>query len=236
MKVQTPLIIGLAAIMTPLILKDLSGLEAPKGGNLVFGIEDNRARIESACVERLRRIPKTRSVLTEDELVAIGALGSHRSDGIPVLESLLRAVHMRRKKSKFRESNRSTMAFRPLRPGLLSEYPAARALIGIGLPSVRAIIAELNTSEEPLSEDRLKIYSGIILDILGAEQTRPFVEIERKAIPERRQNFDALLRFIDEARAEWLSRKFEVKMSRGKATPEQNIKLAEPPATQPARR
>lgn len=238
MRARTALIIGLAAIMTPLILKDLSGSEPPKGANLVFGIEDNRARIQRACVERLRRIAQTRSALTEDELLAIRVLGSHRSAALPELESLLRVVHMRRKKSNFPESHRSTMAWRPLRMELLSDYPAARALISIGLPSVRAIIEELNVSERPLPKDRLKIYSGILVEILGAKQARPFIQIEREAIPEGRQKFDALLRFIDEARAEWRSRKpkFEIRMPSGKAAPQQDIKPAEAPATKPARR
>lgn len=233
MKVQTTLIIGLAAIMTSLILKDLSGSEAPKGNNLAFGIEDNRLKIEWTCVERLRRIPKTRSVLTADELVAIRTLGSHRIHGLRVTDSLLRVVHMRREKSKFRESNRSTMAWRPIRPDLLTEYPAARALIEIGLPSVHAIMSVLDTSEELPAKDQLKIYSGIVLEVLGPEHARPFVEIESKTLPGKKQNYDALLRVIDKTRTEWLSHKFKIRTPSGKARPEQNVKPAKSPATKP---
>ncbi len=234
MKARTALIIGLATIMTPLVLKGLSGSQAPKGGKQVFGIEDNRARIVRACVERLRRIPEARSALTEDELVAIGVLRSYRSDALPELQSLLRVVHMRRKKSKFPKSNWPTFASRAPRPKLLSEYPAARALISIGLPSVHAIVGELDTSEKPPSKERVKIYSGVLLEILGAKHARPFLEIERKDIPAKKQNYDAVLRFIDKTCAEWRSRELERQAEIRKAA--LRLKADTQPATKPARR
>lgn len=233
MKVHTALIIGLVAIMTPSVLTDTSGSQAPKRGHLIFGLEDNCARIESACVARLGRIPETRSVLAADELAAIRFLGAHRSYGLQVTGSLLRVVHMRRAKPGFGVRVRFATAGTLFHPELLSEYPAARALIRIGLPSVHAIISVLDTS---LSKDQLKIYSGIILEVLGAEHARPFVEIERKTVPGKRQNYDALLRAIDKTRTEWLSsREFDVRMPAGRATPKQNAKWAKPPTTMPAR-
>lgn len=238
MKVQTALIIGFAAIMTPLILKDLSGSEAPKRGHLIFGVEDNRAKIDRACIERLRGIPKTRNVPTEDELLAIWALGSHRSDGLPATDSLLRVVHIRTKKPEV-SPVRSAMTFLPMRPDLLTEYPAARALIKIGLPSVRAIMAVLGTSEGPLSKEQLKIYSGIILEILGSEHARPFVVIESKTMPGKKKNCDALLGVIDKTRTEWLSRERDVLkalMKAPKPGPAQESKPVKLPSTRPARR
>lgn len=221
-------------------------MEASNRGHLLFGLEDNRLRIVRACEERLRRIPKTRSILTEDEVVVIWALRSYRSDALPTLEALLRVVHMRRKKSKFPKSKLATFASRPDRPELLSEYPAARALINIGLPGVRAITWELDASEVPLSEERLKIFAGIVLEVLKERHARPFIETERKVIrkvsPAKKQNYDAVLRFIDkicaERRARELERQAEIRKMFLilKASTQQAPKFAKAPATKPVTR
>lgn len=223
----------LVAIVLVCTLIPLSGSDGVSRGPAVFGIEDNRVRIEQECMQRLSRIPTTREVLSEEEATAVRVLGVQRNRGRKVLEVLVGLIRMRSDRSKATRPEVRTRPDIDWTVHLLTEYPVAEALVEIGLPSVRNICEVLDAKEVEVPKEVRKLYAGIIVEVLGARHAHQFMEVESQAVGGAKPRYDAIIREIDEYCATLQAKQPEVRILLPDGNTA-NIKMGEGPATRPA--
>lgn len=153
-----------------------------------------RYRIVHRQIKILKTIPDDPKRATNEQARAMAVLSEFRSSEAKAVRELLRIVLI---KEPLRETAIIAGSGRRQRIGELSaleDYPAARALVSIGMPAVLAIRGDLERTEaKKQDKTRLEVYSAILFRVLWGH-ARDFMLAEKKQAPKSMvKNYDRLL-------------------------------------------
>lgn len=153
-----------------------------------------RQNVIQEAIASVGKIALTEPKLSAAEANAIRVLGAYRS--AEACEDLLRVVKM----TWAERIGAVPIAGGKTQPRVrfpLDGLPAAKALRDIGLPAVKAIIADLQQKQDPkaVKDDLLRIYADILVGVLGTEHAKDYVEKEKKRVGDsHRDVFERLLK------------------------------------------
>lgn len=194
MKAQKLILMTICALAVGVIATYGGVLLANKKGEPGNGLRDNRKEVVAACLKGLAGIDTKAKSLSRSQVETIGVLASHRAE--EATETLLRIVTVPYRRKRFPFDHSASAVWPIPRKKPLVDYPAARALVAIGLPVITGIQIELEASDKAVPDDRLNLYAKILLEILGKMQVRRFMLDESKYAPRSDQSLKNYKRLL----------------------------------------
>ena len=153
-------------------------------------------KLIDSAIKIVKKMPEKPDQLAQEQLSAIFILGQFRVwHASPHLVRLIMIKPPKRGHS-FHNKGKRRVVLRKL----MNDYPAAKALRKIGLQGVRAILEDV--SSHPPKDDengrlRLALYAEVLILVLGSEQAKVFIEVEKsQGSDEKAANYDVLLKAV----------------------------------------
>jgi hypothetical protein len=125
-------------------------------------------RTVRSALKDVSETPSNSKEFTSQQQAAVKVLGLYRAAS--GCDKLLRVISVRAAADVGWETSGELR-----RRSVLEDYPAATALAAIGMPSVRAILSEINTRKDGFFDIETELYARIIENVLGTTEAVTFL-------------------------------------------------------------
>lgn len=171
------------------------GKGTPQQNTSHKSVLDTRKEIIAKYIAKLEKVPSDAIVFPDREFFHIGrVLGEYRAKAATT--ELLRLIHVRIRAT--RDDVRGAPSGLDIPPGWgppQVEFPAAGALVKIGLPSIRAITDAIERPKAVLDKKEvIELYAHVVVSILGDDHAKTWLLEEKRHCPKGAEsNYDRLL-------------------------------------------
>jgi hypothetical protein len=148
-----------------------------KSTDMLNGAAANWRRVVNAALETL---PKNPTQLTRDQQTAIEVLSLYRSEA--ACKPLMSIISIKATASL--APTDTQLSRQPIKE-YLDDFPAAKTLAAIGMPSVRMILSELNFANDEPNDVRQQLFARIIEKVLGTTDAQEFLLSQKSLATEK---------------------------------------------------